>query len=190
MHTSHRGFTLIETLVAIAILMIAVAGPLVIASKGLYAALYAKDQSTATFLASEGLEILRNIKDDSMYEDVDPQTGFNAVFGSGGLFAPCTSNAQCGVWMEGSGGTHQRVALCTNINACLMYQKSSGNSHSYGYFNTTSAGSVYTPTLFTRSFYITQMKSDEYQVTVVVKWNEGKVANAVTMTTEMTATIL
>ena len=38
------GFTLIETLVAIAILMIAIAGPLTVAEKGLTATYYSRNQ--------------------------------------------------------------------------------------------------------------------------------------------------
>ena len=40
------GFTLIETLVAISLLLIAVASPLTIAQKGLASAIYAKDRSS------------------------------------------------------------------------------------------------------------------------------------------------
>src|ERR1035437_4324893 len=62
---SDEGFTLIETLVAISILMIAISGPLVVANKSLTAALYAKDQTTASYLAQEILESIRNEKDNS-----------------------------------------------------------------------------------------------------------------------------
>ena len=58
-----RAFTLVETLVAIAILMISISGPLAVAHKALTAALYAKDQSTASFLAQEGMEVIKNLKD-------------------------------------------------------------------------------------------------------------------------------
>lgn len=54
------GFTLIETLVAISILMIAVASPLTIAQKGLASAIYAKDQIIASYLAQDAIEYIIN----------------------------------------------------------------------------------------------------------------------------------
>src|ERR1035437_8020416 len=57
------GFTLVETLVAIAILMIAIAGPLTVAEKGLSAAIYARDKLIGSYLAQDGMEAIKNIVD-------------------------------------------------------------------------------------------------------------------------------
>ncbi|MEK7184741.1 MAG: prepilin-type N-terminal cleavage/methylation domain-containing protein [Patescibacteria group bacterium] len=56
------GFTIIETLVAITILMISIAGPLTIAQKGLTASIYARDQITASYLSQELMEKIKNDK--------------------------------------------------------------------------------------------------------------------------------
>lgn len=67
------GFTLIETLVAISILLIALTGPLTIAAKGLNTAYYARDQITAFYLAQEGIEYLRNIRDgEALFAESNP----------------------------------------------------------------------------------------------------------------------
>ncbi len=60
---SNKGFTLVETLVAIAILMVAVVGPLTVANKAYRAAIDAKKQTIAFNLAQEGLEYINNLKD-------------------------------------------------------------------------------------------------------------------------------
>lgn len=60
-----RGFTLIETFVAITILVTAVAGPLTLAQKGLQSAILARDQLIASFLAQEGLEFIRERRDNN-----------------------------------------------------------------------------------------------------------------------------
>ena len=64
-HSKQKAFTLIETLVAISILMIAIAGPLTVAAKGYAAAIDAKNQSIAANLAQEGLEYINYMKDNN-----------------------------------------------------------------------------------------------------------------------------
>jgi prepilin-type N-terminal cleavage/methylation domain-containing protein len=63
-----RGFTLIETLVAISLLSIAIVAPMSLTSQSLSAAYYARDQITAFNLAQEGLEAVRAIRDGQILE--------------------------------------------------------------------------------------------------------------------------
>ncbi len=61
---SYSGaFTLIETMVAVSILMLAVAGPLFTAGRAIVAAVTARDQLTASYLAQEGIEYVRAMRD-------------------------------------------------------------------------------------------------------------------------------
>ncbi|MEI6420189.1 MAG: type II secretion system protein [bacterium] len=59
------GFTLVESLIAISILMIAIVGPMTIVQNGMNSTMYDKEQFVAQFLAQEGLEYVRNIRDNS-----------------------------------------------------------------------------------------------------------------------------
>ena len=63
--STNKGFTIVETLVAITILMISIAGPLTIAQKSLNAANQAKDQVTASYLAQDQMELIKNARDNS-----------------------------------------------------------------------------------------------------------------------------
>ncbi len=60
-----KGFTLIEALVAISILLIAIATPMSIAQKGLSDAEISKDEATASFLAEDAIEAVKNIRDNT-----------------------------------------------------------------------------------------------------------------------------
>ena len=62
-NSTPRGFTLLETFVAITILMFAVVGPLTIVSKALNASYDSRDQITAFYLAQDAIEYIRNVRD-------------------------------------------------------------------------------------------------------------------------------
>ena len=55
---NQTGFTLVESLVAITILIIGVLGPMTAATRGITDGLYAQNQLIATHLGQEGLELL------------------------------------------------------------------------------------------------------------------------------------
>ncbi|MFA5023196.1 MAG: hypothetical protein WC385_02345 [Candidatus Paceibacterota bacterium] len=57
-HNLSKGFTLVETFVAIIVLMITVLGPMSLLSNALRDSRYIKDQITATYLAQEGVELM------------------------------------------------------------------------------------------------------------------------------------
>ena len=167
-----KGFTIVETLVAIAVLMIAIAGPLVVASKGLTAAVYARDQVIASNLAQESMEKIRNIKDNNVANNRDWLTNLtdlnnNSCNGSSvcdassidaNIYSPCPSNPSIG---------------------CLLYYSSSD-----GYHHNLTSGSA---TQFYRYYYIKLLtgQNDEAVVTVVVRWNNGTVSNEVSLSSEL-----
>jgi prepilin-type N-terminal cleavage/methylation domain-containing protein len=68
---AERGFTILETLVAISILVIAITGPLAIISQSLRASFFARDQITAFYLAQEAIEYIRNQRDTNTLQSAD-----------------------------------------------------------------------------------------------------------------------
>ncbi|MEX0933705.1 MAG: type II secretion system protein [Candidatus Paceibacterota bacterium] len=63
-----RGFTLIETLVGIAILLLAVTGTLTTVATNLSFSSSVREEVTAFFLASEAMEVIRNTRDNNSLE--------------------------------------------------------------------------------------------------------------------------
>lgn len=94
-----RGFTIIETLVAVTILMISIVGPLTIAQKSLMASIYARDQVTASFLAQDIIEKIKNDKSNALL--------LNTVFGTwvSNYQNPCGQNSSIGILRVQNDGT-------------------------------------------------------------------------------------
>jgi prepilin-type N-terminal cleavage/methylation domain-containing protein len=60
-----KGFTLVETLVAITILLVAIAGPFFAIQKSITAAYVARDQLVATALSQEGIEYIYALRNNN-----------------------------------------------------------------------------------------------------------------------------
>ena len=68
---SDSGFSIIEALVAITVLLLAFAGPLTIVARGLNTALLAQENVTAFFLAQEGIELVLERRDSHVLDNLD-----------------------------------------------------------------------------------------------------------------------
>lgn len=64
--TNKKGFTLIETIVAVTVLVGALTGPMVLAASSIRATRDARNELVATHLAEEGIEILHNVRDNNI----------------------------------------------------------------------------------------------------------------------------
>ncbi|MBL7045638.1 MAG: type II secretion system protein [Parcubacteria group bacterium] len=143
-----RGFTLIETLVAISILVVSVAGPLTLSSKGLVAAFFARDQVTAFYLAQEGIEFIRNVRDENILEGSSWLNGLPSIVGE-----PFTVN----IWDDA-------MASCSGTCPKLLYITSNGL---YNY----SQGEE---TKYTRTVIVNILPgSTEAEITVTIEWMTG-----------------
>lgn len=93
-----NGFTLIETLVALAVLTMIVIGPLTLATKSISAALVSQNQITAFYLGQEAIEYVLNIRDNNFLQSLDWLEGLNQCFGANGCYVdiPNTIINPCG----------------------------------------------------------------------------------------------
>ena len=73
----NSGFTLVETLVALFIFSISIFTVMYALSSGVSNTIYAKNKIIAEYLAQEGMEYFKNIRDTSMLYDADAQVGWS-----------------------------------------------------------------------------------------------------------------
>jgi prepilin-type N-terminal cleavage/methylation domain-containing protein len=132
---SQKGFTLIETMVAISILVLATLGPLTIAAQGLNQALFARDQVTAYYLADEAVEYIRNIRDDNALA-LPKQNWLNGLSNCIGHF--CTIDATNAVSLTNPSSLPQQcpsqtgncgIPLKTDDNGTFFYNSSNGGTN-------------------------------------------------------------
>ena len=111
---SSNGFTLVESLVAITILMIAIAGPLTVANKAYTSALDARNEVIGYNLAQEALELASNYKDNNI-SSTNPPSSSPLPTG-----VSCTSSAPCGIGIDPTNPVGYSVDSCSILNSCNL----------------------------------------------------------------------
>lgn len=164
--TSSRGFTLVETLVAVMLLSVAVVAPMSLASRSLGSAYYARDQITAFYLAQEAIEALRSIRDSQILIIAGSSSGVPDIFG----LIPHQNEPFTVDGRKGDAST--AIALCNGT--CPPLQT---DNTLYGYPGVGDDPNLWTPTHFTRTIhaYAIPGSTDEIRVTVTVAWQTGSI---------------
>lgn len=153
--SARKGFTLIETMVALSILLISVVGPMSLIGNSLHNIYFARDQMVAINLAQEGVEVVRQMRDSNLLAGVP--TPWDTGLGDGDYLvdAPSLSLTPAG------------------LDRKIYQDATTGFYHQ---------GSVFTTaTQFSRTVTIS-VGTDERKVTSIVTWNTGNEAGAITVT--------
>lgn len=155
------GFTLVETLVAITILLLVVIGPMTIAQKGMQNAYFANEQTTAVFLAQEGIETIRKVRDNKALLEMKNGTN-NTADWINALDASC-KNTGVGCDVDIANGQYRS---CASLSNCVI-ERNSGAGALYGY------GTGWTATPYTRVITVGAERLGGWPVTVRVSWNSN-----------------
>lgn len=151
-----QGFTLLETLVAIAVLLIAVVGPMSAIGGALSQIGTARDQMIALNLAQEGIEIVRQKRDSNMIACWgDPNWG--------------TTLTSCATWGSGLIAGNYIINVATQS---LTPVGSDTKVYLNGGLYTQGVGS--TATQYSRTVNITDASSEK-MITSTVTWSVGGV---------------
>lgn len=187
-----RGFTLVETLVAIAILLVAISAPLLTAERAAAAAYAARDELTAAYLAQEGADYVRAMRDDSWLHDYQTSTDGASLstaawndFLNGALSSSITNcrGRTCSLDPAQPMGYGPGNALTLCPASCGALFLSTGGIY------TQQAGQGYTPTTFIRSINVSNNTSQldaknnpiGVRVAVTVSWTTDGVPYSITI---------
>lgn len=164
---SRHGFSLIETIVAISILLISVTGIMNLIHQGSVANRLQADQITATYLAAEAIEFIRARRDSYWLQGGG--NDFESWFLLSGDAQDCQNACRIDAQVN-----NNSINECFGTCPPLNHNSTSGR---YGY----DTGGNWEESRFTRSVTIDGVQNagqfDEAQITVTVTWTTAGIGN-------------
>jgi len=177
------GFTLVETLIAVAILSLAIVGLMTILGKGISDTNYKKYRITASYLAQEGIEYIRNMRDTYVLYGADASTGWTDFLAK---MALCKTTTSCGFNDTLSSFDINSLPGMTVVdcgsggaNCPLFYYPDTGR---YSYSSLVSGEGTPINSGFTRVIHIISVAGSltEIKVSSTVSWTKNSVPYSIT----------
>ncbi|KND52138.1 MAG: putative Type IV pilus pilin [Parcubacteria bacterium C7867-003] len=165
-----KGFTLVETLVAISILTISILAGFTAVQESLRNSITAKNQITAFYLVQDAMEYIKNVRDENALNFLDGNLSSTWLKGiSEAGTAPC--------W-HGGGGAAKSCYIDTtltvangSINNCTGTCPDIRREASSGLMGYNAA---WTPTQFKRTIQLQEIvPNEEVRVTITISWTQG-----------------
>ena len=178
---SERGFTIVEVLVALTIFSIAVAGVITAAVQGGINVTAAQNKMTASYLAQEGIELMRAKRDSYVVAAASYGAGWssfvNATMTSCNFSGPCDIDvSDTTSTIPGSTGSALGLGYVPCSGSCVL------NYSSSGFYSHASSS---TASQFTRRLTVVPLPSStaptEMEVTSTVTWGQGSTTQSIAM---------
>lgn len=169
------GFSLIEMLVSVSVLLLVIVGPMTVTSRAAKSSAFASEQVQAFFLAQEGLEIAQKMRDDLLLRNFLPVANGSYVANpwyqftdtsNSGAYRVCY-NGGCG--LEWASETAISTPLnCTTLTNCKLSFNPAATRSKYTY-------GTYDTTPFTRRITFTRVGTNAVEVISSVTWRTGNI---------------
>ena len=182
----NRGFTLIETMIAVFILVLAMNSLLGLLAGSLFAARYAKNDIVANYLTQEAIDYIRNDRDTFAFQQASSGGGWNNFLNRYGYATSTSCFSTDGCEFEPA----KMLVTPTTPSDCnstitspyslpcrtLNYDENATNKDFYTYDNT----GTLPLSGFKRQIIMTYDNSlpDELDIKVTVEWLNGSVAKS------------
>lgn len=187
---NEKGFTIVEVLISLTIFSIAVTGIITVAVQGTLNVNATKDKIIATYLAGEGLELMRAMRDTTVVNEVatgagTENAGWTAFVTN--LSGYCTATSPCDI--DGASVTSMSSGTVfpstTNIITCGSGATASCPLYYAGglYSDVSSFGAPASP--FRRAIVVTPYGANDMHVASTVTWMEGTAARSATVSEDM-----
>ncbi len=162
-----RGFTLVETMVAISIMSLSLLGIFTAVQNGLVSSGFAKDQTIAFYLIQETMEYVRNVRDTNGLRSVGEmsagRSGINWLTGIAFQATdPCYPGKTCII-----DSPNMQVTTCSGGFGTCPYLRQDSSTLFFGY------NGGWNTTRFRREVQIQSISSNEIIVLVQVSWTSG-----------------
>ena len=182
---TESGFSLVEVLVSITILLLVIVGPMEIISKSINSTNFSTEQVNAWFLAQEGLELAQKGRDDLVLSNFKFQiTGsgeaspFTKFTDLSGKYGACFGSG-CDLTVDDTPAAALTVTNCGVIGNCKFYLTPTSDSARASYVH---SGSGNSPTPYTRVIKMERTpaagKVREIKVTSTVTWRTGSLISS------------
>lgn len=159
----NKGFTLVETLVAIAIFSLSILGLMAVLGSGISSTNYAKNKIIAGYLAQEGIEYVRNVRDNYvLYNASGGQAGWDNF-----RALTCTAGSPCGY----NSTSYPGFGCSWPGQTCRLYV--SNGSYEASLSGGTDSG-------FVRNIWIEPINANESKIFSRVSWTQGSGNQSVT----------
>lgn len=171
--TLSNGFSLVEVLVAISILLLVIIGPMGMITRSNNATSFASEQANAWFLAQEGIELAQKQRDDLLLESFNgsltPDEPWAQFAKPTGDWSNCFSGTGCGLSIESGSTPSIAVEDCSTATCKLYIDNATTLRPSYVY---DSSGTINTP-YYRVIRMIETTDGREVEVTSTVTWRTG-----------------
>ncbi len=171
-----RGFTVVEAMVAISILLLSITGAFTVAQSSLQSTSYAKNKTAAYYLAQEGLEYIRHLRDNNGLKMLKDRTGtvtWLDGFAKPGAGNPCSDSAPC--YVDSTNEIGSEPIVCPESGCPLFYLNVATGQFQYVDKHDLTVPSTFRRTITIIPQSIDASTDDQVRVRVVVDWDQNGV---------------
>ena len=183
------GFTIVESLVAIFILILSITGPMSFTQSGLRAAFVSRDQITAFYLAQDAIEYIKNVRDNNAVAVLSSSSGGGNWLDKLDLcFVSNTDGSGCSV--DTDTDSSSAFSSCSSPgDGCLaddpnndkpLKKISVGGGYFLGTSDNSNIGNSIGDSIFSREIKMIKIdpdangNTDEVEINVFIRWNTNE----------------